>query len=383
MKSMELKRTPLYSVYSAAPGVKLADFGGWEMPIQFEGGILAEHRAVREGVGLFDVSHMGEIEVSGPEAGPFLDWLLTNRIAGTDEGRCIYTPMCREDGGTVDDLLVYVLAGDRYLLVVNAANTDKDFEWIRDRLDESGRKASVANVSDSWAQLALQGPGAQRLLTPPAPAVDLPALPYYRHAGMVEAAGVPVLLSRTGYTGEDGFELYCDPADAPRLWTALEGAGAVPCGLGARDILRLESALPLYGHELADGITPMEAGLGMFVKPEKDAFLGREILAAQKQNGAPRRLYGLEMEEAGVPREGYAVFAAESGAGPDGGSEGETRLGTVTSGGKSPARNAFIALALLKNGSVGVGDAVEVEIRGKRKRARVVKKPFYRRNAPS
>lgn len=384
-ESIDLKKTPLHDEYSDLPGVKLVDFGGWEMPLQFAGGILAEHRAVREGVGLFDVSHMGEISITGSEAESFLDYLLPNAIAGAEEGRCIYTPMCREDGGTVDDLLVYVMGNDRYLLVVNAANTDKDFQWIRAKLTESGKNALAENVSDAWVQLALQGPGAESLLTPLAPSVDVYSLEYYRHTGMTHAAVVPALLSRTGYTGEDGFELYCNPKDAPRLWKALIEAGAVPCGLGARDILRLEAALPLYGHELADDISPIEAGLGMFVKMEKGPFIGRDVLANQKENGAPRRLYGLEMMDSGVPREGYAVFAATNGGdnAPAAETTAKRRLGFVTSGGKSPARGAFIALALLERGLVKIGDEVDVEIRGKKKRARVVKKPFYRRGVPS
>ena len=365
-----LKKTPLHPVYSERPGVKMVDFGGWDMPVQFANGILAEHRAVREKVGLFDVSHMGEISVTGPDAEAFLDLLVTNRVQGTEEGQCLYTPMCRDDGGTVDDLLIYVLESDHYLLVVNAANTDKDYIWISNRLEASGMDAKAENVSSKWAQLALQGPKAVDLLTPLVAGVDPGSVEYYRHTGMVTVAGVEVLLSRTGYTGEDGFELYCPPENAARLWKALEDAGAEACGLGARDVLRLEARLPLYGHELSDTISPLEAGIGMFVKLDKDDFTGRAVLAAQKEKGIPRRVYGLEMTEAGVAREGYPVYAA--------GVESEP-LGTVTSGGKSPVRESFIALALLKRGSVKIGDTVEVEIRGKRKSARIVKTPFYRR----
>lgn len=366
MAESNLKRTPLHPVYSGRPGVKMVDFGGWDMPVQFANGILAEHKAVREGVGLFDVSHMGEISVEGPDAETFLDLLVTNRVRGAEEGQCLYTPMCRGDGGTVDDLLIYVLESGNYLLVVNAANTDKDFLWISDQIKASRMDAKAENVSSKWAQLALQGPKAVDLLTPLVSGIDPGNVDYYRHAGMVSVAGVEVLLSRTGYTGEDGFELYCSPENAVGLWKALEDAGAEACGLGARDVLRLEARLPLYGHELTDEISPLEAGIGMFVNLDKDEFTGREALVAQKEHGIPRRVYGLEMTEAGVAREGYSVYTAEL-------------LGTVTSGGRSPVRESFIALALLKRGSVKIGDTVEVEIRGKRKSARIVKTPFYRR----
>ncbi len=346
----------------------MVDFGGWDMPVQFAGGILAEHKAVREKAGLFDVSHMGEISVEGPRAREFLDRLVTNRVEGAEPGQCLYTPMCREDGGTVDDLLIYVMGKDSYFLVVNASNTDKDYEWISGQLKTFGLDANAVNVSSRWAQLALQGPMAVDLLTPFVKDINPGDIRYYTHTGTVKVAGIDVLLSRTGYTGEDGFELYCSADDAAALWKILEDAGAEPCGLGARDVLRLEARLPLYGHELKDDISPLEAGIGMFVKLDKDDFIGRTVLAAQKEEGIPRRVYGLEMTQAGVAREGYPVYA-----------EGEEALGVVTSGGRSPVRESFIALALLKRGSVKIGDKVEVEIRGKRKSAIVVKTPFYKR----
>ncbi len=367
-----LKKTPLHRVYSGMSGVKLVDFGGWEMPVQFADGILSEHHAVRETVGLFDVSHMGEISVSGPDAGIFLDYILTNRINKTVIGQCIYTPMCYENGGIVDDLLVYVLGRYDYLLVVNASNTDKDFSWISEKLGETGLNTEVMNVSAEWAQLALQGPDAAAILSPvcePSNAIDIE---YYSHAGMVKVAGIEVLLSRTGYTGEDGYELYCGTEDAISLWSSLCDAGAQPCGLGARDVLRLEARLPLYGHELSDSISPLEAGIGMFVKLDKDDFIGREALASSKEAGIRRRLYGLEMIDAGVAREGYEVFIRNCAA-------DDPALGRITSGGKSPVRDSFIALALLKQGSVSIGDEVDIDIRGKRRAARIVKTPFYRR----
>ncbi len=362
-----LKETPLHSIYSGRAGVKMVDFGGWHMPVQFENGILSEHEAVRERAGLFDVSHMGEISVDGPDAPEFLEKLVTNRVRGIEPGRCLYTPMCREDGGTVDDLLIYVLEPDFYLLVVNAANTDKDIDWIRSSLESSGLVVNIENVSSEWAQLALQGPGSVAIIKTMTNGFNPDELKYYRHAGMVEVAGCTVLLSRTGYTGEDGFELYCQPGDASDLWKAIEDAGAEACGLGARDVLRLEAGLPLYGHELADDISPLEAGIGMFVKLDKEDFSGRDTLSAQKESGIPRRIYGLEMIDPGVAREGYPVYA-----------EGRL-LGTTTSGGRSPVRDSFIALALLQRGSVDIGDTVDVEIRGKRKSALVIRTPFYRR----
>ena len=365
----ELKRTPLHSSYASRPGVRLVDFGGWLMPLQFETGILAEHRAVRESAGLFDVSHMGEIAVSGPGAEAFLDYLLTNRITGAEAGRCIYSPMCGDDGGTVDDLIVYVLAPEEYLLVVNAANTRKDFEWITQTLSQGDWDAAARNVSDQWAQLALQGPDAAAVIGSITPGFDPAGLPVYRHRTDLSPAGIQLLLSRTGYTGEDGFELYCAPERAGDLMAALEKAGARPCGLGARDSLRLEARFPLYGHELSPEVGPLEAGLSPFVKLDKPDFRGRGALAAQRQQGIPRRLYGIEMAQPGVPREGYPVFP----------SSGSGQLGFVTSGGKSPVRGTFIALALLKGGSVKVGDTVEVDIRGKKKTANVVEIPFYRR----
>lgn len=360
------QKTPLYESYSDVEGVKIIDFGGWDLPVQFAGGILAEHRSVREDVGLFDVSHMGEILVEGDNAALFLDNLVTNQISGAEEGRCLYTPMCYPDGGTVDDLLVYVLGHRRYLLVVNAANTAKDRDWITEH--SSGYEGvEVTDVSSRWAQLALQGPRSEALLAGHVD-IDLTSLLFYRHAGMVSVAGRSALVSRTGYTGEDGFEIYLAPEDAPAVWEALTEAGARPCGLGARDTLRLESRLPLYGHELTSRISPLEAGLGMFVKLDKDDFVGKTALSDQKAAGVPRRLVGLKMIEPGVPREGYTVFA------------GEKKIGIVTSGAKSPTLEAFIALALVERGAVGVEDEVTVDLRGRRRKSVVVKTPFYKRS---
>jgi len=372
-----LKRTPLFNVYKDMEGIKLVDFGGWEMPIQFKNGIISEHNAVRSNAGLFDVSHMGEISVEGPDAAEFIDILVTNRISGVQPGKCIYTPMCYENGTTVDDLLVYVLEPDFYLLVVNAANTDKDFEWIKSNLEKTGKDVTINNVSADWAQIALQGSDSVKILSGFTEDFNPDSIEYYTHAGFISVAGCQVLLSRTGYTGEDGFEIYSSPEDAPVIWNTLLKAGAQPCGLGARDILRLEAAFPLYGHELTDKITPMEAGLGMFVKLDKPDFNGKSVLLSMKKNGIPNRIYALKMIEPAVPREGYKVYQAEDSA--DNADNSRKPLGYITSGGKSPALNEFIALGLLENGKVKPGDTVFLEIRGKLKKAEIVKKPFYKR----
>ncbi len=369
-----MKVTPLHSVYADRAGTRLVDFSGWEMPIQFAGGILAEHNAVRRHAGLFDVSHMGELFVQGRDSEAFLDYLLTNRVAQVGPGRCLYTPMCRQNGSTVDDLLVYVLEPSRYLLVVNAANIEKDYQWILSVLESGRWEAEVNNASDEWALLALQGPDSRCILRSLTVSFDPCDLVYYHHKMDCRIDSIPVLISRTGYTGEDGFELYSRTADAPSLWKALEAASAVPCGLGARDLLRLEAALPLYGHELTDSISPLEAGLAPFVKLDKDEFIGKTVLQSQKTDGIPRRVFGLEMIDAGVAREGCEVYAACGGS-----SQAELPVGSITSGGKSPERGAFIALAILENSGLKIGDAVEVDIRGKRKKARIVKKPFYKR----
>ena len=369
-----MKVTPLHAVYADRAGTRLEDFSGWEMPIQFAGGILAEHNAVRKQAGLFDVSHMGELFVQGRDAGKFLDYLLTNRVAQVEPGRCLYTPMCRQNGSTVDDLVVYVLEPSRYLLVVNAANIDKDYQWILSVLESVHWEVEVSNASDEWALLALQGPDSPYILRKLKMTFDPDELVYYHHKMDCHINSIPVLISRTGYTGEDGFELYVRAADAPALWKALEAASAVPCGLGARDLLRLEAALPLYGHELTDSISPLEAGLAPFVKLDKDEFIGKTVLQSQKMNGIPRRVFGLEMIDAGVAREGYDVYAASGDS-----SQSESPVGRITSGGKSPERGAFIALAILENSGLKIDDVVEVDIRGKRKKARIVKKPFYKR----
>jgi aminomethyltransferase len=361
----ELKQTPLYPVYKDE--AKLVPFAGWEMPVQFSG-IKAEHEAVRTRAGLFDVSHMGEAEITGPDALALIQKLTTNDASKLEVGQAQYTLMCYPDGGTVDDLLVYKKAEDVYLLVLNAANIDKDVEWIE---KHAAGEVTVRNVSDETAQLALQGPLAEQVLQR-LTETDLSAIKPFRFLQDVDLNGVRGMVSRTGYTGEDGFEIYLPAEQAADLWKKILAAGkeegVIPCGLGARDTLRFEARLALYGNELSASITPIEAGLGFAVKPEKGEFIGRDVLARQKEEGAPRKLVGLEMIGRGIPRSHYPVFA------------GEEEIGEVTSGTQSPTLKKNVGLALVKREFSEIGTQVEVGIRGKRVAAQVVKTPFYKRS---
>lgn len=361
-----LQRTPLFPLY-AEYGAKTIDFGGWELPVQFSS-IKEEHEAVRTRAGLFDVSHMGEFEVKGKDSLAFLQKMMTNDVAKLTDGRAQYTLMCYEDGGTVDDLLVYKKADDHYLLVVNAANIGKDFAWLSEHVVGD---VELVNISNDIAQLALQGPLAEKVLQQ-LTTVDLSTMKFFAFADHVDVAGVQTLVSRTGYTGEDGFELYCRAEDAPTLWrTILEAGkeeGVLPCGLGARDTLRFEACLPLYGQELTKDITPIEAGLGFAVKTNKDVdFFGKEILKKQKEEGAPRRLVGIEMIDKGIARHGYAVYVNNE------------QIGFVTTGTQSPTLKKNIGLALISTAFSSLGTEVEVDVRGKRLKARVVATPFYKR----
>jgi aminomethyltransferase len=363
---MTEKKTPLYDVHLAS-GAKVIEFGGWLMPVQYSG-ILEEHRAVRTAAGLFDVSHMGEVAVSGPEADAFINCLVTNDISPLHINQAMYSPMCYPDGTVVDDLLIYRLGEQEYLLVINAGNIEKDLAWIQQQAD--GFQLELKNLSAVMAQLALQGPKAAHILQTLVSS-DLQTLKYYWFWQGMNIHGISCLISRTGYTGEDGFELYCPAEAAPALWQILLQAGAeyglIPVGLGARDTLRFESALPLYGHELSDQITPLEAGLDMFVKLTKAGFTGSEALAAQKQTGITRKIVGLEMTGRGIARAGYTCVA------------GGKTIGTVTSGSFAPTIGKNLALALLDIDYIQPGIAIGVEIRGGVVDAVVVKKPFYRR----
>lgn len=360
-----LKRTPLYPVY-AKHGAKTIDFGGWELPVQFAG-IQKEHETVRMKAGLFDVSHMGEIRVTGRDSFAFLQHLLSNDLSKLQANQAQYTLMCYPDGGVVDDLLVYKYADDHYMLVVNASNTFKDLDWLQKHVEGDVR---LEDISEQTALIALQGPVALTIMKKLTEA-PLEELRLFRFFPEVEAGGQTVMISRTGYTGEDGFEIYLAAEHAADLWEMLlekgSDEGLMPAGLGARDTLRFEAALPLYGQELSSGISPLEAGLGMFVKLEKGNFIGREALAEQKQDGTRRRLVGVEMIERGIPRPHYPVFA------------GDKQIGEVTTGTQSPTFKTNIGLALIDSAYAEMGTEVTVEIRGKRVKAKVVKTPFYRR----
>lgn len=361
-----LKRTPLHSLY-AEHGARLVDFGGWDLPVQFAG-IQAEHDAVRERVGLFDVSHMGEVIVAGADAEAFLQKLTVNDVAKLAAGQAQYSLMCYPDGGVVDDLLIYKLAPAQYLTVINASNIEKDLDWMRQHLAGDVR---LQDVSDQTALLALQGPQAARVLAKvtEAPVAELGS---FRFLQDVDVAGVKALVSRTGYTGEDGFELYVPGEHTAHLWRALikagEAEGLLPCGLGARDTLRFEAKLPLYGQELSAAINPLEAGVGFFVKWDKGDFIGRQALLRHKEDGLQRKLVGIIMVDRGIPRTHYPVFDATGRA-----------IGEVTTGTQSPTLKQNVGLALLDAAHAALGTEVFVEIRGKRLKAQVVKTPFYKR----
>ncbi|MBM4109688.1 MAG: glycine cleavage system aminomethyltransferase GcvT [Phycisphaerae bacterium] len=361
----ELKRTPLFEAHRRH-GARLVDFGGWEMPVQYPTGVLKEHAAVRGAAGLFDVSHMGEMEVRGPRALEAVQGFVSNDAAALGDGQAMYTVVCLPSGGIVDDVLVYRYAADRFFFCLNAGNQEKDFAWIRDRV---GTVADCVYRSDEFAQVALQGRLAPEILQRLTRA-DLAGLRYYWFTE-TEVAGVPAVVARTGYTGEDGFEVFVSPAQAQRLWDALleEGGpkGLVPVGLAARDTLRLEMKFALYGNDIDETTSPLEAGLGWVVKLDKGPFVGSDVLARQKAAGVGRRLVGFELVDRAVPRHGYACLA-------DGGA-----VGTVTSGTLSPSLDKPIGMAYLPSRLAAVGSRFVVDVRGKPREAVVVKTPFYRR----
>jgi len=366
-QSTSTKRTPLYQ-WHLAHGGRIIEFGGWELPVQYEAGIVAEHLQVRQKAGLFDVSHMGKVMVRGAGAADLVQWLITNDLTRYGPGQALYSPMCWPSGGVVDDLLVYPLGPEQYLLVVNAANTDKDMKWITEQAARFGSVA-VDNITGTYAQAALQGPRAasvlQRLTGFP-----LQQLDSYEFTDGVKVAGIDCLVSRTGYTGEDGFEIYLPAAEGERLWDALMAAAEpgelLPCGLGARDTLRFEARMPLYGQELDDDTTPLEAGLGRFVRLDKAAFSGREALLAEKEGGLRKKLAGFRMVDRGIARHGYRVFH-----------DGQP-VGVVTSGSFAPSVGENLGLAYLPPALTELGTTLYVEVRGKLLAAEVVRTPFYR-----
>lgn len=358
-----MKRTPLYEAHCRLGG-KIIDFGGWELPVQYSG-IIEEHEIVRKAAGLFDVSHMGEITVKGPDAQEYIEKLVTNSILKAKEYQIVYSPMCYPDGGVVDDLLVYKYTAEDYLLVVNASNTDKDFQWMKDNLEG---QVEIKNVSESYVQLALQGPKAEAILQKLTD-TDLSTIKFYHFLPEVYVDGHKAIVSRTGYTGEDGFEIYLAPSDGVKLWDKIltEGKeeGILPVGLGARDTLRFEASLPLYGQEISQNISPLEAGLGKFVKLGKESFSGRDALAKQLDEGLKRKLVGFEMIDRGIPRSHYEVQV-----------NGEA-AGFVTTGSFSPTLKSNIGMALIKTEYATEGGEIEIIIRNKALKAKIIPMPFY------
>ncbi|WP_010287873.1 glycine cleavage system aminomethyltransferase GcvT [Kurthia massiliensis] len=358
-----LKRTPLFDSYAKFGG-KTIDFGGWELPVQFSS-IKEEHAAVRGSAGLFDVSHMGEVFVEGSGALQYLQKLVTNDVSKVAIDQTQYTTMCYEDGGVVDDLLIYRLAEEKYLLVVNAANIEKDVAWME---SQAFGDVVITNDSENFGQLAIQGPKAIEALQQLTDFTLTDVKPF-RLAQNVDIAGYTTLISRTGYTGEDGFEIYATPDTVVALWDKILASGeVVPCGLGARDTLRFEACLPLYGQELSKDITPLEAGINFVVKLNKDVdFNGKPTLQAQKEQGVPRKSIGIEMIDKGVPRHGYKVF------------KGEEEIGEVTTGTQLPGSKRNVGLALIKSEYAELGEELEVAIRNRRLKVKTVETPFYKR----
>lgn len=360
-----MKKTPLNSLHHEL-GARMVDFGGWEMPVQYSG-VIEEHLAVRNAAGLFDVSHMGEIEIRGSGALDYIQELITNDASRLVDGQVQYSAICYEDGGVVDDVTLYRFSDEYYMFCVNAANTEKDFAWMKKIRDKGDfNDVELENISEGIGQIALQGPRAESILARMT-GIDLAAIKYYHFTeGKIDDS--ECIVSRTGYTGEDGFEIYCAADRSVPLWNGLLEAGKpdglAPVGLGARDTLRLEKKMALYGHELSEEITPLEAGLGWVTKFDKPSFVGREALLTMKENGIPRRLVCIRMSEPGVPRTDYPVYV------------GDEEVGIVTSGTMSPSLKVGIALALVDSGSNAVGTDVEIGIRKRRVRGQIVKPPF-------
>lgn len=358
----QLKKTCLHDRHVAL-GARMSPFAGFDMPIQYSG-IIDEHKAVREDVGVFDVSHMGEVFVSGKDAEAFVNHIFTNDIRPMKEGSVLYGMMVYPDGGTVDDLLVYKeFVPGHYLLVVNASNVDKDFEWMRKNSERYD--VVLDNASDKWGQIAVQGPSAEKTVMDVLGLKGALGLGFYEFMDE-QVDGGRVILSRTGYTGEDGFEVYASPELIVKFWDALMAAGVKPCGLGCRDTLRFEAGLPLYGDELSEDISPVMAGFSMFCKFDKPEFIGKEALAEQKASGVAKKIVGLELSDSAVPRAGYPVET------PD----GET-VGVVTTGYHSISLDKSICFALVDAAHAALGTALAVRIRKRVFPCVVVKKRFY------
>lgn len=347
-----------------AQGALMSPFGGFDMPIQYST-IIEEHNAVRHNVGVFDVSHMGEVRISGPDAYKYVSHIFVNDVTGAPDGQIFYGMMCRENGGVVDDLLVYKVNDEEYFLVINASNIAKDVAWIEQ--NAAGFNVTIKNESDYYGEVAVQGPKAEETLMKLL-GLPLNEIPFYNFKTF-EIDGEQVIISRTGYTGEDGFEVYGSHDFTRRIWDKLMEAGVTPCGLGCRDTLRFEVGLPLYGDELTDEITPLEASLSMFVKLDKPTdFIGREALAAQKAAGVKRRIIGIELEGKAIPRHGYPVEA-----------DGKV-IGEVTTGYNSISTGKSVAMAMVEKPYDKLGTPVEIRIRKKTFPGKVVKKRFYDKN---
>lgn len=361
-----LKRTALYDEHVKLEG-KIVDFAGWELPIQYEG-LVQEHEAVRNNCGIFDVSHMGEVTVTGKGAEAFVQNLVTNDVKNLVDNQVMYALMCYEHGGIVDDLLVYKYNAERFLLVINASNVDKDFDWMVQ--NSKSFDVELKNISSEVSEVALQGPKAQELLQN-LTGKDLNEIGFFFFDGEVDIEGVKCIVSRTGYTGEDGFEIYAANADIAKVWTAILGKGDAyglkPCGLGCRDTLRFEATLPLYGNEINHDISPLEAGLNIFVKLEGDDFIGKSVLVEQKANGVKRKVVGFELLEKGIARHEYPVLK-------DG-----KEIGFVTTGYTSPTLGKNIGLALIDAEYAGLEKEIEIQIRKKTAKAVQISKRFYQK----
>lgn len=355
----ELKKTPLYQNYVDS-GAKIVEFGGWAMPVQFTS-IKEEHNAVRYEVGMFDVSHMGEISIKGNDASKFVQYLLSNDTNNLTDTKAQYTALCNEEGGIIDDLVTYKIGDNDYLLIVNAANTDKDFAWVQKHAPKFD--VEVSNVSNQFGQLAIQGPKARDLVSGLVD-LDVSEMKPFDFQQNVTLFGKNVILSQSGYTGEDGFEIYCEAKDTVDIWNGFIEHNVVPCGLGARDTLRLEAGLPLHGQDLTESITPYEGGIAFAAKPliEED-FIGKSVLKDQKENGSERRTVGLELLDKGIARTGYPVLDLDG-----------NEIGEVTSGTQAPSSGKSIAMAIIKRDEFEMGRELLVQVRKRQLKAKIVKK---------
>lgn len=362
MMTTDLKKTPLYQTY-IDQGAKVIDFSGWALPVQFSS-IKEEHNAVRSKVGIFDVSHMGEIIVSGEEADQFIQYALTNDSSTLTDSKAQYTMLCNDKGGVIDDLVVYKLEESVYFLVVNAGNTDIDFEWLQ---NIQGFNVNIENKSSDYGQLAIQGPEARDLVQKLVN-IDVTEMKMFEFQQNVSLFGKEVILSQSGYTGEDGFEVYCKSGDTKEIWDGFIKEGVEPCGLGARDTLRLEAALPLQGQDLSEQITPYEAGVGFAVKPLIEAdFIGKSVLKEQKENGATRKSIGIEMIDKGIPRTDYEILDIDG-----------HEIGYITSGTQSPSTGKSIAMGLINKESFELDKEILIQVRKRQVKAKIVKKSSFK-----